>query len=178
MAQCAAALMRERNFGDFTLDEVAERAETPVQSVLRAYGSNDALFVEALSKFAAGDVDETMRDAVASGDFPETIATLFRLSDKIGDAVIRMLAEEPRFPALKEANDLGRDYHRKTVTTAFGKYLDSLPMAERRVLHSALCVTTDIYVWKILRRDEGQSLEHTIATVTHIVDRLLKEPTA
>lgn len=176
MARRTAELMRQRRFGDFTLEEVAERAETTVQTILRAYGSKEALFVEALSKYAVDHVDEEMRDAVASDDIPAFIATLFRLYDRIGDAVIRMLAEEPKVPALKEANDIGRAYHGNTVKTVFGRHLDPLPEPERSILHSALRAVTDIYVWQVLRRDEGRSLEHTIETVTHIVNRLLKEP--
>lgn len=175
MAKCAAVVMRRRNFGDFTLDEIAERAGTSVQTILRAYGSKEALFVEALSKHAVADVDEEMRAALASDEIPEIVAALFRLYDKIGDAVIRMMAEEPKFPALKEANDIGRTYHRNTVNTVFAAYLAPLPPEERAILHSALRAATDIYVWQVLRRDEGRSLDHTIATVTLIVNRLLGE---
>ena len=48
------ALYADRPIEDFTLDEVAERAGTTVQTVLRAYESKESLLLAALHRFAEG----------------------------------------------------------------------------------------------------------------------------
>jgi AcrR family transcriptional regulator len=174
VAECAAELLHERNFADFTLEEVADRAGTTVQTILRAHGSKEALFVAALGFFSTDAVNvELLRDAVTDGDTSRSIEALFRLYEKIGDSVIRMLAEEPRFPEIKEANEIGRDYHRNFVASVFKDHLEPLPAARRRIQQAAFLAATDIYMWQILRRDEGLSLDETISTVRHIINSLL-----
>ena len=49
-------LYREQAIEDFTLDEIARRAETTVQTVLRAFGSKEELVYAALEEMVAGGV--------------------------------------------------------------------------------------------------------------------------
>src|SRR5580693_9185589 len=46
----AIALYTDRPIEDFTLEEVAKRAQTTVQTVLRAFGSKEELVYEALDE--------------------------------------------------------------------------------------------------------------------------------
>ncbi len=51
-------LAGERPFAEITLELVAERAGTTVQTVLRRFGSKDALFAEAMEMAMAETEDE------------------------------------------------------------------------------------------------------------------------
>jgi len=83
---------------DFTLDEVARRAETTVQTVLRAFGSKDELIYAVLEELAAGG--QFVKPAQA-GDVGAAVAVFFDIYESIGDFVMARLNEERRWPALK-----------------------------------------------------------------------------
>jgi len=171
---CTAELMRERDFAPFTLEEVAKRADTTVQTILRTFGSKDALFTSALSSHGTTEVDRITFDSLEDGDVDGALATIFGIYDQIGDSVIRSLGEEYRFSDLKEANEVGRNYHRDWVTKAFAAHLDPLPEGPRREMYFALLAATDIYVWQILRRDEGLSADAALAVVHRIVTAIIE----
>jgi hypothetical protein len=41
-----------------------------------------------------------------------------------------------------------------------------------------LVVATDVYTWKLLRRDQGLSRDETVASILEIVEALLERRTA
>ena len=73
IVESAMAFYFERPIDDFTLDAVADRAETTVQTVLRAFGSKDDLLFAALGEMAASGVcSDRRRRGISrrgSGDF-------------------------------------------------------------------------------------------------------------
>lgn len=146
----AVELHAERLWDDFTLDEVARRSGTTVQTVLRIYGSKEALSVLAMDASR-----QRLRPASPPGDVAAAIRVLYDDYEDIGDQVIRYLADEPRHPALAPKVELGRQAHRTWVETAFAQQLHARRgVARERLLH-ALIVATDVYVWKLLCRDLG-----------------------
>jgi hypothetical protein len=56
-------------------------------------------------------------------------------------------------PALAPKVELGRQAHRKWIETAFAPQLHARQGAARARLLHALIVATDVYTWKLLRRD-------------------------
>lgn len=149
----------------FTLDEVARRAGTSVQTVLRAFGSKERLVVAAI-----GTIRE---DAPARGEvptsMPDAIDQLFDDYEEIGDRVIRLLSEEDRVPEFAAVAETGRAQHREWVETAFAPRLYTLPSRERRDATTALVAATDVYVWKLLRRDLGLDRSAAQTAVTRLV---------
>ena len=149
----------------FTLDEVARQAGTSVQTVLRAFGSKERLVVAAI-----GTIRE---DAPARGEvptsMPDAIDQLFDDYEEIGDRVMRVLAEEDRIPEFAAAAETGRAQHRAWVETAFAPGLHALPSRERRDATTALVAATDVYVWKLLRRDLGLDRRAAQRAVTRLV---------
>jgi AcrR family transcriptional regulator len=148
----AMELYCQRPIDDFTLDEVARRAGTTVQTVLRAFGSKDELIYAALAEMAAGGV---FLRPVQPGDVKAAVSAFFDIYEAVGDLVMRRLDEEQRRPALKPSLDQGRENHRDGVKTVFAPQLDQLHGAARGQLLTMLVVMTDVYVWKLLRRDMG-----------------------
>jgi AcrR family transcriptional regulator len=139
---------------DFTLEIVAARAETTVQTVLRAFGSKDELIYTALEDMAAGGV---FLIPSAPGDVKAAVSAFFDIYESVGDLVMQRLNEERRRPALKPTLDQGREAHRDGVKVVFAPQLERLHGATRAQLLTMLVIVTDVYVWKLLRRDMALS---------------------
>ena len=165
----ALAAYREKPIEEFTLDEVARRAETTVQTVLRAFGSKENLIMSALTALVGS---ETPLRRTPPGDVPAAIAAFFDIYESIGDVVIARLADERRLPALKVTLDEGRAGHREAVAQMFAPYLK-----RNDSLHDALTVITDVYVWKMLRRDRGLDRTSAQAIVTRLAHAAIEEYT-
>jgi hypothetical protein len=89
--------------------------------------------------------------------------------EKTGDAVVRLLALEPRHPTLKTVLDFGRRSHREWTCRAFARALDTLEGQARERALDALVIITDVYTWKLLRRDMGRSVRATATTMKDLI---------
>jgi hypothetical protein len=78
-----------------------------------------------------------------------------------------MLALEEKVPTLGPLLKRGRDGHREWVATMF----------RAPELMPELVVATDVYTWKLLRRDQGLSRDETAAATLRIVEALLERRT-
>jgi AcrR family transcriptional regulator len=162
----AAQLYRESPIEDFTLEAVANHAATSVQTVLRAFGSKDELIYAALEEMAAGG--EFFKPA-PPGDIKAAVSGFFDIYEAVGDLVMQRLDEERRRPALKPSLDQGRENHRDGVKTIFAPQLQRLQGAARAQLLTMLIVITDVYVWKLLRRDMALSRPAAEAVVRKMI---------
>jgi len=163
----AADLYRERAIADFTLDDVARRAATTVKTVLRAFGSKEDLLMAALTALTRSGIPT--KPAVP-GDAAAAVREIFDIYEAVGDLVIARLGDERRLPALKASLDEGRAGHREWVARAFEPQLREHP---QRL--DMLAVLTDVYVWKLLRRDRGLERAAAEATVLGMVRAVLAE---
>ena len=134
----------------FTLDEVADAAGTSVQTVLRAYGNKQSLIVAAIGTFRA----RPELFAVPGSDM-EAVGQLFDDYEQIGDRVVLLLAEEARVPDFADVAEHGRSQHRRWVKASFAADIRRHPARRRATVTTALIAATDVYVWKLLRRDLG-----------------------
>ncbi len=171
----AMQLYRERPIEDVTLDEVALRAETTVQTVLRNFGSKDNLVYAALETLAAGG--EPLKPT-PPGDVPAAVAAIYDIYETFGDQVIRRLGDEHRRPLLKPTLDRGRDNHRDWVSTVFDPQLQRRHGAAQTQLLEILLLATDVTVWKLLRRDRGLSRPAAESVVCSMVTAVTKEELA
>lgn len=173
--QSAVALYCASAIEDFTLEEVASRAGTTVQTVLRAFGSKDALIYAALEDMAAGGV---FLKPAAVGDVKAAVAAVFDIYESVGDLVMQRLNEERRRPALKSILDQGRDNHRDGVKAAFAPQLERRHGVARAQLLAALIVITDVYVWKLLRRDMALNRAAAEAIVRRMIFGVIEQESA
>ncbi|MDE2227988.1 MAG: TetR/AcrR family transcriptional regulator [Alphaproteobacteria bacterium] len=162
----AVALHADRLF-DFTLDEVARRAGVTVQTVLRIYGSKDALYLLMMD----GAANRQRRDS-PPGDVPAAVAALYDDYETIGDQVIQYLADELRNPTLAPKVELGRQAHRQWVETVFAPQLRARTGRARQDLRHALIVATDVYAWKLLRRDLKLDRRDIERVITQMISAL------
>jgi len=162
----AVQLYRQSAIEDFTLDEIARRAGTAVQTVLRAFESKENLLIEALDRFAKGG--EMLRQT-PPGDVEAAVGAIFDIYETMGDLLMQRLADERRRPAMKPALDAGRASHRRWVEQVFAPLVARRGKAARAEMLDALTVATDIYVWQKLRRDMGLSRDAAEAVVRRMI---------
>lgn len=171
---CAADLYLGQGIDDFTLDEVARRAETTVQTILRIHGSRDQLLFAALDQLARSGVP---LKPTPPGDIAAAVGAIFDLYDAMGDLVLLWLGDERRRPELKERLDTGRKDHQGWVRIAFGPQLKSCSRQMREFLLHALVVATDVYTWSKLRKDLGLTRAAAETTVRFMIEAAVREGT-
>jgi AcrR family transcriptional regulator len=140
-------------YEEVRLADIAADAEVTVQTLHGRFGTKEDLFVAAWRWFVRPL--GVRRERVAAGDVRAGICALYDDYERDGDAVLRLMAQEERIPAVREMIDRGRAYHRDWVARVFAERLDGLAPAERERRHVQLIVATDLLVWKLLRRDMG-----------------------
>lgn len=171
---CAADLYMERSIDDFTLEEVARRAGTTVQTILRIHGSRDQLFIAALDKLARIGVPLKPTPA---GDVAAAVGAIFDLYETSGDMILQWLGDERRRPELKKTLDEGRADHRDWVRLAFAPQLEACAKPARARLFNALVVATDVYVWSKLRKDNGLARPEAEAVVRDMIEAVVERQT-
>jgi AcrR family transcriptional regulator len=165
------ALFVDHDYDEITLDAVAARAGVAVQTVIRRFGSKEELFAAVAREVAAEE--RAFRAEAVPGDVREAVRGVVARYERIGDVVLRVLGQEARFPALREVTDGGRQIHYGWVERAFGPFLEGLTPAERRRRHGQLVALTDIFTWRLLRRDLGFGQRQTQLAMTEMIDALL-----
>jgi AcrR family transcriptional regulator len=150
---------------EITLDEVAAAAGTTRQTVIRMFGGKDGLLV-AVANVMKDEIQ--LARAVPPGADPRAAArALVRDYETSGDIVIRILAQEQRHEALTALLNIGRKCHRQ--------WAEELPRGERTRRTTQLVAATDVYVWKLLRRDLRHSAAEVEALIAGMLSKLLKE---
>jgi len=157
-------------FEEITLAAVAERAGVSVQTVLRHFDSRDGLFMAAL--LHTGSKMAPDRTVLPVGDVEEIVGVLADHYEKFGDRVLRMLAQEDREPTLRMLTDLGRQFHLEWCKQAFAPALKGLRGARRERRIAQFVTATDVYVWKLLRRDRGLSRAQTKLAMRELLEPL------
>lgn len=166
----ARQLFGELLYDQVSLRAVADRASVTVQTVIRRFGSKESLFA-AVAQWRSGEIRD-QRDAAPAGDVPAATRVLVDSYERWGDEQLHLLAQERRTEALGAAVASGRRYHRAWVERVFAPSLRGLPAQQRKRRAAELVAVTDLYTWRIFRRDLGLSREETETAVRDLVERL------
>jgi AcrR family transcriptional regulator len=170
VAAAVDCFMAERSLA-ITLNAVADRAGVTVKTVLRHFGSREALIDVAWSKA----YDEVLAErTVPPGDVEKALAVLIAHYELRGAVVLGLLAEEDKDTRAHLSCDLGRSAHRQWVDEVFGARLPDEPAARSRLV-DALVVATDVYSWKLLRLDRGLQVDDVRDRMLLICDAVLAE---
>lgn len=151
----ARRLFGELRYDQVALDDVAGRAGVTVRTVVRRFGSKERLF-GAVSGERAASIRRA-RDEVTTGDVPEAVRLLVGTYEDWGDEVLHLLSQERGLAGVTNTVEAGRRYHAAWVERAFSPLLRELPAEVRRRRIGQLVAVTDVYQWKVLRRDVGLS---------------------
>src|SRR5579859_1802092 len=168
--RATADLFWEKLSPEIRLDDVAARAGVTVQTILRHFSTREKLF-EAVERFARQAVVEER--AVPPGDIPAAITTVFDHYERRGDAVLRLLGQEFWDERIRAITDNGRRAHREGGEQGFEPHLAALPSDEREELNDLLVVATDVYTWKLLRRDRALERPDAEERVRRLIGAIL-----
>jgi len=170
----AAALWRERPVDEITLGAIAERAGVSVRTVIRRFGSREGVIAACIQADAAGIQAE--RGQAAAGDVQGALDVLLAHYERDGDAVLRTLALEEKVPEARAIVQAGRAAHREWCARVFAPHLPPPGDAAHGIRLDAFVAATDLYTWRLLRRDRGRSAEETGLVIRALVDGLLSLP--
>jgi AcrR family transcriptional regulator len=162
-------LLLSRWIDEITLDEVAASAGTTRQTVIRLFGGKDGLLEAVIALIRAEAVPRTSVAADVSAR--AAVQALIAHYEAVGDMVVRFLAQEERHSALRPLLAQGRHEHRAWVAERFGSTQSGLSELERERQITRLIVATDIYTWKLLRRDFGKSQDEVLHLMVGIIDK-------
>jgi AcrR family transcriptional regulator len=168
--EAAMALSEERLTFAIALADVAERAGVTVRTILRHYGSREGLF-DALKSFWRERI-VAERDTPV-GDVARAVDTIVEHYERHGDRVMRQLEEATVDPRMAAHVARGQRLHRDWVRTSFAPQLAAAIDATE--LEDLLVVATDVYTWKLLRRDARRSRAQVIGRMQILIRRLLGE---
>ena len=163
----ASRLFGELRYDQVSLDDVASQAGVTERTVVRRFGSKEKLFGAVGAERAASI--RRARDEVTSGDIPEAVRLLVGTYEDWGDEVLHLLSQERGLAGVTNRVEEGRRYHAAWVERAFSPLLGELPRAVRRRRIGQLVAVTDIYTWKILRRDVGLSRAEVEASLRELI---------
>ncbi|WP_185981579.1 TetR/AcrR family transcriptional regulator [Skermania sp. ID1734] len=164
-------LALQKPFTAIALPEVAERAGVSVQTILRQFGSRDGL-LDATTDFGRAQIVQERR--VEPGDRVAAVRNVIDHYERVGDGILMILNQESWDARAKSITDSGKTFHRQWVEAVFAPLLADRPKAERVEALDLLVVATDIYTWKLLRRDRGLSRAATERRVLRLVNSILE----
>ncbi|PXW33681.1 UNVERIFIED_CONTAM: TetR family transcriptional regulator [Williamsia faeni] len=169
----AKDLFLEKAFEDVTLASIAKASGVSHQTVLNHFESKTGVVLGVAELMA--EQTTAARYAAQPGDVAGAIAALIGEYELMGDANVRWAMSADRFPDLAAELDKARAFHQEWLAAMFG---DDLPAdrADREQMVHALHAASDVYVWKLLRRDLRLSRTETEKTMTNLVVGVLKGP--
>jgi AcrR family transcriptional regulator len=164
-----AEALAQRWLDEITLDELSAAAGTTRQTVIRLFGGKEGLLAAVVEWMREGVV---VRRTLPPGSASLAIAVARALGEDYeasGDMVLRLLAQEGRHPGLSTLLNLGRRHHRNWVEQVLADPIAACPPAMREAFIDRLIVATDVYSWKLLRRDIGRSRTETEAAIADLI---------
>jgi AcrR family transcriptional regulator len=160
-----------RPFDEIALADVARDAAVTVQTVLRRFGSKEGLF-EAAAAQGVADVRLARWDA-PPGELGSALRGLVEHYEAWGDTSLRLLSQEERVPAIGRVAESGRALHYEWVEHVFGAQLGKARGPARERLRARLIAATDVYTWKIYRRDLGFTAAAVELTLRESVEAII-----
>jgi AcrR family transcriptional regulator len=171
--QSTLQLATEKLTVEIVLADVADRAGVTVQTILRHFGTRDALFDAAV--VYGGDEVVAERETPV-GDVGRAMTVIVDHYETRGDWVITLLGQEASDDRIRGITVPGKRVHLQWVQEVFRPQLVSRPDGSRDLVTNLLVVATDVYCWKLLRRDRGLSRAETETSMRTLVSAVLAIP--
>lgn len=149
--EAAAALWMRRWYDDVTLQDIADEADVSVQTIVNRFGGKDGL-ADAVADLIASQAALTRQAPI--GDVTAIVDALFDDYERHGDANVLWIAQIDRVPAIGRAAAHARNQHRAWLEQVFADRLPASGPAREHALNLHYAAT-DVYLWKLWRRDLG-----------------------
>jgi AcrR family transcriptional regulator len=170
IARAALRLLSDNAYEDVTLNDIAAAAGVSHQTVLNHFESKEGAVLAAIE--LVKDETDQLRASLPPGDPDRAVAVLVEQYERFGDLNVRWAMSAERLGRLAVVLDHARAAHQGWLAAMFAADLPTAPDERRRVVN-ALHAATDVYTWKLLRRDLRLSLQETTRTMTALVRGVL-----
>ena len=130
--EAAGEIIATEDFDSLSMRRVAAQAGVSLSTVVRHFGTKDALLAALVAHGGDDDERDELRTAIAPGDVAAAVRVVTADYEESGQQLMHMLAQEHRFPALSELLDIGRRGHRRWVRWAFAPQLAGAAGPARR----------------------------------------------
>ena len=168
----ATRLFGERPFDLVSFAQVARESGIGVATVIRQFETKEQLFAAAA---AAGKAAIDSETAATPPDEPRAaVRSALYSYERYGDVIVGLLAQEQRVPMIREVIQHGKREHKAWVTRVFARVLSRRRGRQRQVRFAQLMASTDVLMWKLLRRDLGLSRRETERAMLEIVEALCR----
>ncbi len=174
IVETAADAFSQHWYEDVTVRAVAADAGVALQTVRNHFATKEDLFLAAAERITARI--ESVRWAVEPGDIDGALAALLDDYERTGDSIMRLLAVEERVPVVQPHLALGRRKHQEWVEHVFADGLKAMRGKARSRRVAQLVVATDVYCWKLLRRDKELDRDQTITAMRELILALHHDP--
>jgi AcrR family transcriptional regulator len=161
-------------YDEVTLAAIAHAAGVTIPTVQRRFGSKEDVFFAAGVRVRARI--EARRGTPAPGDVDGALRALLQHYDVDGDATWHFLGQEASSPPIAKVLAGARAMHREWVERVFAEALARVAGSARRRLADGLFAATDLFVWKLLRRDLGRTRAEVFDVMRTTVNALLESP--
>ncbi|MBZ5855482.1 TetR/AcrR family transcriptional regulator [Flavihumibacter profundi] len=173
--EATVALWKDLSISEISLEKIAELSGVTVRTILRKFGSKEGLF-QACIEQESGNMMKT-RDQTPAGDIPKILEDLFAEYEETGDAVIRTLVVENEMAIARELLATGRSYHKTWCARVFKDFLPGPRAKDHPIKLMAFVAATDVYLWKLLRRDLKLSYPQAQAVIQNLLEGLIQKKT-
>ncbi len=169
----ATQLLLERSYEDVTLAAIAAAAGVSHQTVLNHFESKDGVIVAALDTFQQQTVE--LLSHLDPGDVKAAVKMLVGSYERVGDFVFGWLSSPQHSQEGEQAMVDKRDRHQDWLEEMFADSVPATTAARRRMI-AGLTAATDVYVWKLLRRDLRRSRAATEEVIADLISGVLQGP--
>lgn len=157
------------------LTEMAVRAGVTKQTLLRHFGSKQALLEQMLQQ--GYDQVREQRWAASTDDVPGAVDNLLEHYEQFGERAMAIGSGAVSSPAVAELGRVARQVHYDWIDHAFGRRLKRKPEQARARCRVALIALCDVQVWWIWSHDLGLAGGEVRATLIQAIETLLQEKT-
>jgi AcrR family transcriptional regulator len=171
IVEAASELFLAHSYGDVTLTTIAKAAGVSHQTVLNHFGTKAGV-VAAVAEVMGQRTTDARR--TEPGDLVGAVHALVGEYERMGDANVRWAVED--IPELAPHMDGARAGHQAWLQEVFDAQLPDEPDARRRAV-VALHAATDVFTWKLLRRDLGLDRDETESTMARLAAGVLRGDT-
>ncbi|MFN2465891.1 MAG: TetR/AcrR family transcriptional regulator [Candidatus Dormibacteria bacterium] len=171
----ARRMFADLRYDQVSLEDVASDAGVTERTVVRRFGSKQGLF-GAVSAERAASIRRA-RDEVPVGDISRAVRLLVDTYEEWGDEVLHLLSQERGLIGVPNSVEVGRKYHAAWVGRTFAPLLGRLGPSVRRRRVGQLVAVTDVYHWKVLRRDVGMSRREVETSLCELITDIVSRGT-
>ena len=166
-------LWSRHSIKDITLEMVAKEAGVTTKTILRKFESKDGMINESLFYLATEIKGE--RTLATVGNIDEILKALLSNYEKMGEAAIRTINLESELEIARQIGAKGRALHRDWCIQMFSPYLPNEQSADYEIQLTSFIAATEIYLWKLMRKDLKLSKGQTFSIFKNLVEGLINQ---